>query len=478
MNILNDIMILIPEFILFITTLFLIVYGAFSGKKNQYYINILALLALIFALVVTFFAKDNTYIFNNLLYSDTFTKLMKIIVLLAAIVVFFMGDSYRKSNNLTLFEYPILLLFSVIGMLVMISSNDLITLYVSLELQSLSLYVLVAIKKDSSKSAEAGLKYFILGSLASAIILYGLSLIYADTGSTNFNTISNIISDRETLSTGITLGIIFVISGMAFKLSAAPFHMWTPDVYEGSPTSISAFLIAAPKIAALAILIRLLNEPFLNALIVWQQIIIAIALTSLVVGSITALKQTNIKRLFAYGTIGNIGYALLGIMSASESGIVATVLFISLYTIASIGTFALIMGMKREEEYIYDIDSLSGFSKSHPILAICFTLILLSMAGIPPLGGFIGKFYIFLATIEAGFTYLAIFGVIFSVISAFYYLKIIKIMYLNNLNDALTKPFDLKISYIVVISALILLLFLFYANSFIQIIRNSILNAF
>ena len=399
---------------------------------------------------------------------------MKSLVLMSTIVVIFISDFYRKNNKITLFEYPILILFAVLGMLVMISSNDLIILYISLELQSLSLYVLVTIKRDSSKAAEAGLKYFILGSLASAILLYGFSLIYANTGHTNFINISQSIAGSSELSIGLILGIIFVLSGMAFKLSAAPFHMWTPDVYEGSPSSVTTFLVAAPKIAAITIIIRLVNEPFIGALFIWQQILVAIAVFSMAIGAFTALKQNNLKRLLAYSTIGNIGYILIGVVASSEFGIISSILYITLYVVMSLGAFAFIMSLRREEEQINNIDNLAGFSKSHPLIAIIISIILLSMAGIPPLGGFIGKFYIFLAAIESGYAYLAIIGVIFSVISAFYYLKIIKVMYFDDLSESLSLVIDKKLLITMVFSALFMVLFLLFAKSFINLITGSV----
>ncbi len=399
---------------------------------------------------------------------------MKALVLISSAIVIFISDFYRKKNNISLFEYPILMLFAILGMLIMISSNDLIILYISLELQSLSLYVLVAIKRDSSKAAEAGLKYFILGSLASAIILYGFSLIYANTGYTNFNDISKAIENFAELPIGLILGIIFTLSGMAFKLSAAPFHMWTPDVYEGSPSSVTTFLVAAPKIAAITIIIRLVNEPFIGALYVWQQILIAIAILSMAIGAFTALKQNNLKRLLAYSTIGNIGYILIGVIASSEFGIIASVLFISLYVVMSLGAFAFIMSLRREDEQIINIDSLSGFSKSHPLIAVLISIILLSMAGLPPLGGFVGKLYVFLAAIESGLTYLAFIGVIFSVVSAYYYLKIIKVMYFDELSESLSLVIDKKLLATMVLSALFMLTFLFFAKNIIGMISNSV----
>ena len=477
MGIFNHIYYIMPELILFLGVLLLILIGAFK-KDYSFAINTFSVILLVLSLFSLFIIEGNNYAFNFLYYDSSFTRYMKAIVLIMSSLILMISNSYRVKNNIMMFEYPLLILFSVLGMLIMISSNNIMSLYVSLELQSLSLYVLVSIRRDSSKASEAGLKYFILGSLASAIILYGFSLIYAYTGKTNFNDISAIISSYDKLPLGLIFGIIFSLSGVAFKLSAAPFHMWTPDVYEGSPTSVTTFLVTAPKIAALAVLIRLLNEPFSGAILIWQQIIAAISIISMCIGAVTALRQTNIKRLLAYGTIGNMGYAFLGLMSASESGIIASVVFISLYAIMTIGAFSFIMAMRKDENQSYDINDLAGLSKTHPIMALSFSIILISMASIPPLGGFVGKFYIFLSTVESGFVYLAVIGLVFSVISAFYYLKVIKIIYLDDLVESLSSPFDKRLSFTVFLSALFMLTFLLFAKSYVEMISNSVSSVF
>ena len=461
----------LPEVIIFLTGVTLLIYGAFVQRYSISKINFLASLGLCLAILSLIFFNSDNSIFNNSFLNNSFTKIMKLLVILVAIIAIYISSNYLKNNQLNLFEYPVLFLFSILGMLIMISANDLIMLYVALELQSLSLYVLVALKRESVKASEASLKYFILGSLASAIILYGASMIYSVTGTTNYDLIKNLYVSSDNII--FSFGIILIISGVAFKLSAAPFHMWTPDVYEGSPSSVTTILVTLPKLAALTVLIHLLLKPFLNQVDIWQTIVAMIAILSMAIGSISALKQDNLKRLFAYSTIANIGYVIIGLVCANEVAIEASLLYIFVYTFGALGIFSFIMILRREDTQLINISDLSGFSRANSILSIAVVILLLSMAGIPPFAGFFAKLYIFTAAIESGFLYLAIAGVIFSVVSAFYYLKIIKTIYLDENNDELIINFDKKQSLVIILTALIMLLFVFYGNDLIFFINKT-----
>jgi len=462
---------LLPEIIVFCSAIFLLTYGAFSKKRSFVNVNLLTLLTLFVASISLFFINSDTSAFNNSFVNNNLTIHIKLFVLIISTIVVYISSSYLKKNELNLFEYPILLLFSILGMLVMISSNDLIMLYISIELQSLALYVLVALKKSSLRASEAALKYFILGSIASAIILYGASMVYAITGETNYDLIKDFGEVHEN-NMIFSLGIVLILSGIAFKLSAAPFHMWTPDVYEGAPTSVTTVLITLPKVAALTVLIHLLMKPFLYQIEAWQPILIIISILSMLIGSISALRQDNLKRLFAFSTIANIGYVLIGFVSASDKAIEIAILYMLIYTISSLGIFSFIMLIRREDTQLASVSNISGIAKTNPIIAFSMVILLLSMAGIPPFAGFFTKLYVFTYAIEQGFLYLAIIAIIFSVVSAYYYLKIIKTMYLDDNNDELSSNLDKKQSLIVVVAALIMFFFVLYGDNLIKVISN------
>ena len=462
---------LLPEIIIFCSAILLLTYGAFSKNRSFVKVNLLTIFTLLLSAISLIFINSETTAFNNSFVNNNLTVHIKLFVLIIAAVVVYISSSYLNQNKLNLFEYPILLLFSILGMLVMISSNDLIMLYISIELQSLSLYVLVALKKSSLRASEAALKYFILGSIASAIILYGASMIYAITGETNYDLIK-VFGQGLVNNMIFSLGIVLILSGIVFKLSAAPFHMWTPDVYEGAPTSITTVLITLPKVAALTVLIHLLVKPFLYQMEAWQPILIIISILSMLIGSISALRQDNLKRLFAYSTIANIGYVMIGLVSASDKAIETAILYMLIYTISSLGVFSFIMLIRREDSQLANISNISGIAKTNPIIAFSMVILLLSMAGIPPFAGFFTKLYVFTYAVEQGFLYLAIIAIIFSVVSAYYYLKIIKTMYLDDNNDELTSNLDKKQSLVLVAAALIMLLFVFYGDNLIKVISN------
>jgi NADH-quinone oxidoreductase subunit N len=461
----------LPEIIIFLGSLLCIVIGAFSNKRKYNKVYIFSFVTLLISSCFILFSDVSLKESSNIFANTSFTNAVKLFVIGISIAILYVSHGYIKNNKLNLFEYPILLLFAVLGMLLMVSANDLLLLYVSIELQSLSLYVLVALNRDSLKSSEAALKYFILGSIASAIILYGISMTYSITGSTNYNVISNFVFNQNNYLLS-SFGLILILSGLAFKLSAAPFHMWTPDVYEGAPSSVTTILITLPKIVVLVALIKLLNKPFFFFESLWQQIIITITILSIAIGSIAALRQENIKRLFAYGTIANIGYVLIGVISNSEQGLSSAILYLVIYTLASLGIFSFIMMLRRENTQILNLNALAGFSQSNSLAAVCMIVLLLSMAGIPPFAGFFAKFYIFVSAVESGFLFLAIIGVIFSVVSAFYYLKIIKIMYMDNQDESSSFELDNRMFLFLIILAIGMLIFIFFANDFINFIND------
>ena len=461
---------ILPEFILFISGMLLLLYGAFVKNKNFSNLNVLTLLTIFIASISLLFVPDKSSIASSTFINSLLTKYIKLFILILAFLVIYISSNYLKRNQIYFFEYPVLLIFSILGMLVMISANDLIVLYISIELQSLSLYVLVALRRGSIKGSEAALKYFILGSIASAVILYGCSMVYSVVGATNYEIIKQ-FSDQSSDNLILSLGLVLIISGVAFKLSAAPFHMWTPDVYEGSPTSVTTVLITLPKLAALIVLVNLLLYPFQNQTITWVPILIIISILSMAIGSISALKQDNLKRLFAFSTISNIGYVMIGLASVNDDAIKASFLYMFIYTLATLGIFSFIMILRREDRQLVTVSDIAGLSRSKPLLALSVGILLLSLAGIPPFGGFFGKLFIFTAAIEAGNLYLAIAGVIFSVISAYYYLKIIKTMYLDESGEELNYNLDQKQFFVIILMASLMLFFVIYAENLISFIN-------
>ena len=419
-----------PEIFLSLSIMSLLILGVFKKNSSKLIQNISLIVLLVTSVIILneTLSVEEKFLFNGSVIIDYLSSLMKIITLLAAFLVLVISSSYLKIFKIFKIEYPILILSSVLGMMVMISSNDLIVFYMGLELQSLALYVLATFNRDQIKSSEAGLKYFVLSALSSGLLLYGCSLIYGFTGSTNFNQIANQLNSNEY---AVTFGIVFILVGLAFKISAVPFHMWAPDVYEGSPTSVTLFFTMVPKIAALTVFIRFLYVPFLNLIDQWQMILIFLSIASMLFGAIAAIGQTNLKRLIAYSSIGHVGYALAGLATGSNDGIQSSVIYITIYILMNLGLFSCLLMMKRNNEYFEDIEDLSGLSKNHPLLSLSFLLILFSLAGIPPLAGFFAKFYIFKSVLEQSMYFLAIVGLLSTVVAAFYYLRIIKIMYFD-----------------------------------------------
>jgi len=452
---------ILPELFLSIAIMFLLMLGVFI-KKSFKLVYLLTILSLLFAIVLILNQPNEIVkIFNESYIIDRLSIFMKVLTLLFCFFVLLTSKDYIKNNNIDKIEYPIIILASTLGMILMISSYDLIIFYLGLELQSLCLYILASFKRDDERSTEAGLKYFVLSALASGLLLYGCSLIYGFTGSTNFEIIS---ANLDEANTGAVFGIVFIIVGLAFKVSAVPFHMWTPDVYEGSPTSVTSFFALVPKIAAISVFIRFMYVPFVNVISQWQTIIIFLSIASMILGAVAAIGQSNIKRLMAYSSIGHMGYALAGIAAGTNAGIQSTIIYLTIYLVMNLGAFGCIFMMKRENIFYENINDLSGLSKNHPMLALSFLIILFSLAGIPPLAGFFAKFYVFMAVIEVKMYALAIIGLVTTVISAFYYLRIIKVIYF----DKPTKPFEesydwgLKIS--LILSSILILTYFIYPS--------------
>ena len=465
--------ILIPEILLVFSIFILLMLGVFI--KSSY--KIIARLTLIVLFLLTFslinYKAETFKIFSDSFIRDPLADYIKILILVSTFFVFSSSQNFIKDNNLNKFEYPIIILIAILGMFFMVSSNDLILFYLGLELQSLSLYILAAIDRDNTRSTEAGVKYFVLSALSSGLLLYGCSLLYGFCGSTNFDIIANQLSSENM---GAVFAMVFILVGLAFKISAVPFHMWTPDVYEGSPTSITSFFAVVPKVAGLIVLIRFMQIPFGNILIEWQTIVIFISIASMILGAVAAIGQKNIKRLMAYSSIGHIGYALAGVATGVNSGYSSSIVYISIYVVMNIGAFACIFLMKIDGKYSEKIDDLSGISKNHPLLSLALLIILFSLAGIPPLGGFFAKFYIFMSVVENGMYTLAIIGLLTTVISAFYYLRIIKIIYFDVSKKPLDQVKNFNITSTIFISCFILLTFFIYPSFLSNIVNGIITN--
>ena len=459
------------EIFLSLSIMFLLILGVFK-KDSSKLIQNLSLTVLFVTAVITFnetLGIKETTLFNESIIIDYLSSFMKIMTLLAAFFVLIISSNYLRVFKIFIIEYPILILSSVLGMMIMISSNDLIIFYMGLELQSLALYVLATFDRDNIKSSEAGLKYFVLSALSSGLLLYGCSLIYGFTGSTNFNVIASQLNSNDYV---LTFGIVFILVGLAFKISAVPFHMWAPDVYEGSPTSVTLFFTMVPKIAALTVFIRFLYVPFLNLIDQWQMIIVFLSIASMVFGAVAAIGQTNLKRLIAYSSISHIGYALAGLATVSNDGIQSSVIYITIYIMMNLGLFSCLLMLKRNNEYFENIDDLSGLSKNHPLLSLSLLIILFSLAGIPPLAGFFAKFYIFKSVIEQSMYFLAIVGLLSTVVAAFYYLRIIKIMYFDEEKAKYDTDHSLWLKLSLTASTLLILMYFIFPSQLIEVVSR------
>ncbi len=420
--------IMLPEIFLSLSIFTILMLGVFLKKSFNIIFNLTTLIMIITMAIILSSSNDEVKIFLNSFTRDAFSNYFKILILLSAIFVLNSSKNFIIHNKLDKFEYPIIVLLSILGMFFMVSSNDLILFYLGLELQSLSLYILATIDRDNLRSTESGIKYFVLSALSSGLLLYGCSLLYGFTGSTNFDLIAGQLTKDNT---GAVFAMVFILVGLAFKVSAVPFHMWTPDVYEGAPTSITSYFAVVPKVAGLALLIKFMFIPFSNILLEWQTIIIFISIASMILGAVAAMVQKNLKRLLAYSSIGHIGYALAGVATGAISGYQSAIVYISIYVIMNVGAFSCLYLLRKDGEYKENISDLSGISKKHPLIAISLLIILFSLAGVPPLAGFFAKFYVFMAVLENKMYTLAVIGLLTTVMSAFYYLKIIKIIYFD-----------------------------------------------
>ena len=413
--------------------------------------------------------SENIKLFNESYQIDNLSTFMKILTIVSGIFVLISSNNYIQTIKINKIEYPILALSSILGMMVMISSNDLILFYIGLELQSLALYVLASFNRDNLLSSESGLKYFVLSALSSGLLLYGCSLIYGFSGSTNFFIIAENLTEN---SYGLTFGIVFILVGLAFKISAVPFHMWAPDVYEGSPTSVTTFFAILPKIAALTVFIRFLYVPFINLIDQWQMIIVFLSIASMLFGAIAAIGQKNLKRLIAYSSIGHMGYALAGLATGTNQGIHSSITYITIYLFMNMAFFCCLFMMKRDEKYFENIEDLSGLSKNHPMLSFSFLLVLFSLAGIPPLAGFFAKFYVFSAVIEESMYFLAVVGLLSTVIAAFYYLRLIKIIYFDKDKEKYEVNHNMGLKLTLILSSIFILFYFIYPSWLIQIIEK------
>ncbi len=459
-----------PEIFISLAIMFLLIVGVFKKNSSNliYNLTIISLLIAL-ALIFNYPIETELSLFNESYKIDYLSTFMKILTLVSGIFVMLTSSKYIQITKILKIEYPVLLLSSILGMMVMISSNDLIVFYMGLELQSLSLYVLASFNTKNLLSSESGVKYFVLSALSSGLLLYGCSLIYGFSNSTNFILIAENLNSSNY---GLTFGIVFILVGLAFKISAVPFHMWAPDVYQGSPTSVTIFFAVLPKIAALTVFIRFLYIPFINLIDQWQMIIVFLSIASMLFGAIAAIGQKNLKRLIAYSSIGHMGYALAGLSVGSNEGIQSAIAYISIYLIMNLAFFSCLFMIRKSENYFENIEDLTGLSKNHPILSISLLIVLFSLAGIPPLAGFFAKFYIFMAVIEQSMYFLAVIGLLSTVIAAYYYLRIIKIIYFDPEKEKYDSDHHLGLKVSLAISTIFILFYFIYPSGLTEIISK------
>ena len=465
----NNLYFIIPELFISLSVMALLVLGVFKNNSSKiiFYFSCLIILVSL-AINLNINITQTIFLFNNSYLVDQLSLFIKSIIMISAFFVMLCSYNYVRINNILKIEYPILILCSLLGMLVMISSNDLIVFYIGLELQSLALYVLASFNRDNILSSESGLKYFVLSALSSGLLLYGCSLIYGFSNSTNFNE----ISQNFNFEYGVIFGMVFVIVGLAFKISAVPFHMWAPDVYQGSPTSVTVLFAILPKIAALTVFIKFLYGPFINLFEEWQAIIIFLSVASMILGAVAAIGQKNLKRLIAYSSISHMGYALAGLTTGTNQGIQSSIIYLIIYLIMNLAFFSCLFMLKRKDKFYENIEDLSGLSKKHPILALSFLIILFSLAGIPPLAGFFAKFYIFMAVIQKDMYFLAIVGLLATVIAAFYYLRVIKIIYFDPEQEKFDTSMSLGLKLTLILSTSAILMYFLNPNFLNKYITN------
>ncbi|MCA1296935.1 NADH-quinone oxidoreductase subunit NuoN [Stappia indica] len=469
---LPDLMPALPELLLAAGALFLLMLGVFGERRITPYVTALAVAVLAVAalplLLPVEFGIVNETTFDGAFVLDGFARYLKVLTLIGSGFAIAMSVAYARNANFERFEYPVLILLATLGMLMMLSANDMITLYLGLELQSLALYVIAAFNRDSTRSTEAGLKYFVLGAVSSGMLLYGMSLVYGFTGQTGFGPIATALTHEGGASIGLVFGLVFILAGIAFKISAVPFHMWAPDVYEGAPTPVTAFFAAAPKIAAMGMLVRIVFDAFEPVTRDWQQIIVFISIASMALGAFAAIGQRNIKRLMAYSSIGHMGFALVGLAAGSQQGVEGVMIYMTAYLAMTLGAFACILSMRRKEGMVEDISDLAGLSRTNLPMAVLLAVIMFSLAGIPPFVGFFAKFYVFLAAVEAGLYPLAVIGVLTSVVGAYYYLRIIKVMFFDEPAPAFL-PMPAELKFTLGLSTAFVLLFIVFAGPVVEL---------
>jgi NADH-quinone oxidoreductase subunit N len=455
----------LPEIVLVIGAMLLLMVGAFRGERAASGIDGTAILLLIATgLIVVWLPGDKLVTFGGSFVVDGFARFLKLLALAGSAAAILMSFNFFVAEKKQKFEFAILILLSTAGMMLLISAADLIALYLGLELMSLALYVVAAIDRDSERSTEAGLKYFVLGALSSGMLLYGASLIYGFTGTVSF---AGIAKAANHASIGLVFGLVFLFAGFCFKISAVPFHMWTPDVYEGAPTPITAFFAAAPKVAGIAIFVRTTMVAFPGIMTQWQQIVVFVAIASMALGAFAAIGQRNIKRLMAYSSIGHMGFALVGLAAGTQDGVQGVLVYMAIYLAMTLGTFACILSMRRDGRMVEQISDLAGLARTKPTMAFFLAMLLFSLAGIPPLAGFFAKFYVFLAAIKAGLFTLAVIGVVTSVVGAYYYLAIVKVMYFDEPAKGF-EPMPPELRAVLAVTGLFNLLFFIYPGPLIE----------
>jgi NADH-quinone oxidoreductase subunit N len=456
-----DVMIALPEILMAVAGMALLLLGTFLPRNPTRITTWLTILTLAVAFVIVAWETPaRSTAFEGLFVADQFGRFMKLLVLLGSGLALTMSTGYVEREQMSRYEFPVLVLFATLGMMLMISANDLISLYLGLEMQSLALYVVAAFRRETVRSTEAGLKYFVLGALSSGMLLYGASLVYGFAGTTQFEELARVLAGYG-VSAGAVIGLVFISAGLAFKISAVPFHMWTPDVYEGAPTPVTAFFAAAPKIAAMALFARVLFGPFAGLANEWQQILLVVSVGSMLLGAFAAINQTNIKRLMAYSSIGNVGYALVGLAAGTEQGLQGVLIYMAIYLFMTLGTFACILAMKQKGRMVEQISDLAGLSRTNPVLAFAFALFMFSMAGIPPLAGFFAKYFVFLAAVQAELYTLAVIGVLSSVVSAYYYWRIVRVMYFEDALEGMDRPVEPGVAAVLAVSTAVITLFIF-----------------
>ena len=466
----ENLSLILPEIFISLAIMLFLIIGVFKKGSSSLIYNLTTIsLVILLAILLNLNSSQETSLFNQSYKIDSLSNFMKIIMIISGIFVMLASSKYLQIIKISKIEYPVLVLSAILGMMVMISSNDLIVFYMGLELQSLALYVLASFNRDNLLSTESGLKYFILSALSSGLLLYGCSLIYGFSETTNFN---EILNNSRGAEYGLTFGIVFILVGLAFKISAVPFHMWAPDVYQGSPTSVTIFFAILPKIAALTVFIRFLYVPFINMIDQWQMIIIFISIASMIFGAVAAIGQTNLKRLVAYSSIGHMGYALAGLSVGTNQGIQSSITYISIYFVMNLAFFSCLFMLRRGDNYFEKIDDLSGLSKNHPILAFSMMVILFSLAGIPPLAGFFAKFYIFMAVIEQSMYFLAVVGLLSTVVAAFYYLRIIKIIYFDPEKEMYEKNHHIGLKLTLFLSTIFITAYFIYPRGLTEIVSK------